>query len=145
MLSNRRNACIFKRHVVITTADSKDCILDKSMIGIEATKITKHGTIWLCNYTFSLHTLLNHYSLTKIVVDITPNVIEPSFGFDRIFYKVLEHSYYTREDEEQRAVFKFPPSISPYKVTVFPLSKTEDLCSIASSICECSFLPIAHN
>lgn len=33
------------------------------------------------------------------VVSYTPNVIEPSFGIDRIMYAILEHSYYEREDE----------------------------------------------
>lgn len=38
--------------------------------------------------------------------NFTPSVIEPSFGIGRIIYCVFEHSYYTREGDETRAVFK---------------------------------------
>ena len=36
---------------------------------------------------------------TQHTVSYTPNVIEPSFGIDRILYAIFEHSYYEREDE----------------------------------------------
>jgi glycyl-tRNA synthetase len=38
--------------------------------------------------------------------NFTPSVIEPSFGIGRIIYCVFEHSYYTREGDDTRAVFK---------------------------------------
>lgn len=38
--------------------------------------------------------------------NITPSVIEPSFGIGRIIYCLFEHSYYAREGDEQRTVFK---------------------------------------
>jgi len=52
---------------------------------------------------------------------ITPGVIEPSFGIGRIIYCLYEHSYYTRDGDEQRSVFKFTPVAAPVKATVFPL------------------------
>lgn len=48
-------------------------------------------------------------------------VIEPSFGIGRIIYCLYEHSYYTRDGDEQRSVFKFTPVAAPVKATVFPL------------------------
>ena len=38
------------------------------------------------------------------VEEYTPAVIEPSFGIGRILYGLLEHSYWVREDDEQRGV-----------------------------------------
>ncbi|KAI8898369.1 hypothetical protein BC833DRAFT_590108 [Globomyces pollinis-pini] len=60
------------------------------------------------------------------VIEYTPNVIEPSFGIGRILYSLLEHSYYVREGDEQRAVFKFPPLIAPTKALVVPLSNNSE-------------------
>ncbi len=39
----------------------------------------------------------------KKVTGITfyPHVIEPSFGLDRIFYTLLEHSFYVRPQDSQ--------------------------------------------
>lgn len=36
--------------------------------------------------------------------EYTPNVIEPAFGIGRIFYSLIEHVYWTREDSEERGV-----------------------------------------
>lgn len=38
------------------------------------------------------------------VEEITPSVVEPSFGIGRIMYAVLEHNFMTREADEQRNV-----------------------------------------
>ena len=60
------------------------------------------------------------------VIEYTPNVIEPSFGIGRILYCLLEHSYYVRQGDEQRAVFSFPACVSPTKVLVVPLSNNQE-------------------
>ncbi|KAI8913173.1 hypothetical protein BC831DRAFT_490331 [Entophlyctis helioformis] len=77
----------------------------------------------------------NEYTVTSDMIKIyrknikisvreyTPNVIEPSFGIGRILYALLEHSYYTREGDEQRAVFSFPAAVAPVKALVAPISK----------------------
>jgi glycyl-tRNA synthetase len=63
------------------------------------------------------------------VRSFTPGVIEPSFGIDRIFFAVLEHTYFARpkedstEDKQIRGVFSFSPSISPYKISLLPLDQ----------------------
>ncbi len=51
-----------------------------------------------------------------------PNVIEPSFGVDRILYAALEHSY--EEQEKENETFRFlrlPKTVVPVEVGVFPL------------------------
>ena len=60
------------------------------------------------------------------MLEYTPNVIEPSFGIGRILYALLEHSYYVREGDEQRAVFKFPAAVAPTKALVLPISNSAE-------------------
>jgi glycyl-tRNA synthetase len=67
--------------------------------------------------------------------EITPHVIEPSYGIDRMIYAVLEHSYYEElVDEEERKVLRLPPSIAPIPVAVFPLMNRDGLPEIAREI-----------
>ncbi|KAI8998198.1 hypothetical protein BC832DRAFT_532888 [Gaertneriomyces semiglobifer] len=80
------------------TGDGKDYELTKDLITIE-------------NRTFTTH-----------IREYIPSVIEPSFGIGRILYQLLEHSYYVREGDEQRAVLKFPPCVAPIKALVLPIS-----------------------
>lgn len=66
----------------------------------------------------------------------TPNVIEPAFGIGRIFYSILEHTYYVRpakaaaskDDEEngRRAVFALPAHLAPTKLSILPISNREE-------------------
>ncbi len=39
-----------------------------------------------------------------VVEEITPSVIEPSFGVGRIMYSIFEHNFRMREGDEQRTV-----------------------------------------
>ena len=64
-------------------------------------------------------------SLLFVVREFIPNVVEPSFGIGRILYCLLEHSFSTREDDEQRALLSFPVPIAPTKVLVLPISNNE--------------------
>jgi glycyl-tRNA synthetase len=56
----------------------------------------------------------------------TPNVIEPSFGIGRILYALCEHVYWSRDEDEARAVLSFPPTIAPIPVALYPLSSHPD-------------------
>lgn len=67
---------------------------------------------------------------------IVPHVIEPSFGVGRILYSVLEHSFYTREMDDQRTVFRFKPYLVGCKAIILPLQRNDELLSAASSILE---------
>ncbi|EDV19380.1 uncharacterized protein TRIADDRAFT_33686 [Trichoplax adhaerens] len=60
------------------------------------------------------------------VVDITPSVIEPSFGFGRILYSILEHNFRIREGDEQRSWLSLPPPVAPVKCSVLPLSAKKE-------------------
>jgi glycyl-tRNA synthetase len=79
--------------------------------------------------------------------NITPGVIEPSFGIGRIIYSVLEHAFWVREsvcglfdssanflqaeketddDKLERAVLSLKPIIAPYKCIVLPLISSDE-------------------
>ncbi|ADB62572.1 glycyl-tRNA synthetase [Haloterrigena turkmenica DSM 5511] len=66
---------------------------------------------------------------------ITPHVVEPSFGVDRLVYTVLHHAY--REDEvdgEERTYLDLEPEVAPTFVGVFPLQNDEELEAQANEI-----------
>ena len=56
-----------------------------------------------------------------------PNVIEPSFGIDRILYAVYYNSFWTRESDGNRTVFSFLQKLSPYSVAVLQLSNNKQI------------------
>jgi glycyl-tRNA synthetase len=62
-----------------------------------------------------------------------PYVVETSIGLDRMFLQVISAAYteesIAKEDgpEDTRVVMKFPPSIAPVKLAVFPLVKKDGL------------------
>ncbi|XP_014272814.1 glycine--tRNA ligase [Halyomorpha halys] len=72
---------------------------------------------------------------TVHVEEITPGVIEPAFGIGRILYSVLEHSFRSRENDQQRNYFSFPASIAPLKCCVFPLSGNAEFQPFVQVIC----------
>lgn len=57
------------------------------------------------------------------VEEYTPSVIEPSFGVGRILYALLWHSFRVREEDEQRTLFSFTPSMAPIKCFLLPLQE----------------------
>ncbi|AXR80091.1 glycine--tRNA ligase [Natrarchaeobaculum sulfurireducens] len=66
---------------------------------------------------------------------VTPHVIEPSFGVDRLVYTVLHHAY--REDEvdgEARTYLALEPEVAPTFVGVFPLQSDDELVAQATDI-----------
>ena len=59
---------------------------------------------------------------------ILPQVVEPSFGIDRILYSVLDHAYEEDEvDGEERKVLQLKPEVAPMEVAVFPLMDKDGL------------------
>ena len=53
-------------------------------------------------------------------------MIEPSFGIGRILYSLIEHSWWTREgDDENRTVLSFKPAVAPTKALIVPLSNQD--------------------
>ena len=86
--------------------------------------------------------------VTEAGEHVTPHVVEPSFGVDRIVYTVLAHSLRTDEagdavdeagesgagpsgeepaDGEERTVLSLPPEVAPTGVAVFPLMDRDGL------------------
>lgn len=55
-----------------------------------------------------------------------PNVIEPSFGMGRIFYALLEHAFWSREEDAQRGVLSLPPLVAPFKALIVPISSAKE-------------------
>ncbi|KAF9479174.1 glycyl-tRNA synthetase [Pholiota conissans] len=65
-------------------------------------------------------------TIKQSVREFTPNVIEPSFGMGRILYTLLEHSFWSREQDVERGVLSLPPVVAPTKVLIVPLSAREE-------------------
>uniref|UniRef100_A0A7S0QZS9 glycine--tRNA ligase n=1 Tax=Pyramimonas obovata TaxID=1411642 RepID=A0A7S0QZS9_9CHLO len=91
-----------------------------------AAELAAGGASKLGTEAGEVEVLAKHVTIKQVKQKIsgktfTPGVIEPSFGIGRIIYCLYEHSYYTREGDDQRSVFKFTPVTAPVKATVFPL------------------------
>uniref|UniRef100_A0AAV2LCF0 Glycine--tRNA ligase n=1 Tax=Knipowitschia caucasica TaxID=637954 RepID=A0AAV2LCF0_KNICA len=73
---------------------------------------------------------------TLHVEEVVPNVIEPSFGIGRIMYTIFEHTFHVREGDEQRTYFSFPPTVSPYKCSILPLSVNQEFIPYVKALSE---------
>jgi glycyl-tRNA synthetase len=90
--------------------------------------------------------LTQHSTFSGQILDYTdpitnekfiPHIIESSVGVGRTLLAVLTDAYHEEEVEgEVRVVMKFPPQLAPYKVAVLPLSKKENLSSVAQVIAQ---------
>jgi glycyl-tRNA synthetase len=68
---------------------------------------------------------------------ITPHVVEPSFGVDRLVYSVLIHAHESDTvDDEERAFLDLPAEMAPTTVAVVPLMAKDGLDERAQSIAE---------
>jgi len=65
---------------------------------------------------------IKKYKKKVHVEDVTPGVIEPSFGIGRIMYAIFEHTFRVREDDGKRGYLSLPPLIAPIKCSLLPLS-----------------------
>lgn len=66
-----------------------------------------------------------------------PHIIESSVGVGRTLLAVLSDAYTEEEvDGEVRVVLRLPYQLAPYKVAVLPLSKKENLSSVAQDIAQ---------
>ena len=68
------------------------------------------------------------------VEEVTPSVIEPSFGIGRVMYCLFEHNFAVREGDEQRTYFALPPLVAPTKCSVLPLSNNPDFSPIVREL-----------
>jgi glycyl-tRNA synthetase len=73
-------------------------------------------------------------TIRESVREFTPNVIEPSFGIGRIFYALLEHSFWSRPDDKDRGVLSLAPLVAPIKCLVVPISSNKELAPLVKSV-----------
>lgn len=73
-------------------------------------------------------------TIRETVREFTPNVIEPSFGIGRIFYSLLEHSFWTRAEDQDRGVLSLPPLVAPIKALIVPISSNEKLAPLVKQV-----------
>lgn len=75
------------------------------------------------DYDLNAHMALSKQdmSVNKDGRKFVPHVIEVAYGIDRPFYCTLESCYAEDTGEKERAYFKFPKGIAPYRAAVFPL------------------------
>lgn len=71
---------------------------------------------------------------TVHVEEVVPGVIEPSFGIGRILYALFEHSFRTREGDEQRTYLSLPPIVAPLKCSVLPLSGNAEFVPLVTKL-----------
>ncbi len=66
---------------------------------------------------------------------ITPYVIEPSVGVERLFMAVILDAYAEEEvNGETRVVLRLPNDLAPVKVAVLPLSKKPELAKLSREV-----------
>lgn len=106
-----------------------------------------HGIAYRTDFDLSRHEAGSgqdlHYTDPESGEKYIPHVIEPTFGIDRMLLVSLLEAYReeaaptSEEGEtEKRIVMKFPKHLAPYKVAVLPLSKKEELSSVAKAIAQ---------
>ena len=94
----------------VLTVDQKEFKISKDMISFKRSEKTVH------------------------VEEVTPGVVEPSFGIGRIMYSIWEHSFRIREGSDQRSYLSLPPIIAPIKCSVLPLSNNNEFKPLVKQI-----------
>mmetsp|Transcript_14514 Transcript_14514/g.21396 ORF Transcript_14514/g.21396 Transcript_14514/m.21396 type:complete len:720 (+) Transcript_14514:77-2236(+) len=100
-----------------------------------ATELESKGETVVDGFTITKD-MLTWTKATKKIHEIkfVPSVVEPSFGMGRILYSLLEHSFYQRESDEQRCVFKFNPRVAPNKAAILPISSHPAMNAVVDKI-----------
>ncbi len=104
-----------------------------------------HGIAYRTDFDMQRHQQMSGQDLTyqdpETNEKFLPHVIEPTFGIDRMLLVCLLEAY--REEAaptanegetETRIVMKFPKHLAPIKVAILPLSKKEELSSVAKDL-----------
>ena len=75
--------------------------------------------------------------VTEAGEQVTPHVVEPSFGVDRLVYTVLAHGRQRDVvDGEERTYLALPPAMAPTTVGVLPLMDRDGLGARARAVAE---------
>ncbi|KAG2123677.1 hypothetical protein BD769DRAFT_902427 [Suillus cothurnatus] len=127
----------FNKKVVGKTYGRDASILQKAVGEMDESQLTKlkgelaqgQATISAEGKVFTITSdllAIERKTFKQSIREFTPNVIEPSFGFGRILYTLLEHSFWCREQDIERGVLSLPPVVAPTKVLIVPLSAKEE-------------------
>jgi glycyl-tRNA synthetase len=104
-----------------------------------------HGIAYRTDFDLSRHETVSgqdlHYTDPETNEKFIPHVIEPTFGIDRMLLVLLLEAYHEESaptseagETEARVVMKFPKYLAPIQVAVLPLSKKEELSSVAKDL-----------
>lgn len=94
------------------------------------------GNAYRTDHDLSTHSKHSGKDLSVMTKDgrrVMPHCIEPSWGFDRLFYCIMEHAYVPKGEREW-AWLKLPRSIAPYTAIVCPLMNKDELAAKAQSV-----------
>lgn len=113
--------------------------LDEPILAQMASQLEKDGSTTVTFNDKSFELTREHVSITLKTVkqsirEYIPNVIEPSFGIGRIIYALLEHSFWSREQDVERGVLSLPPVVAPTKVLIVPLSSREEFVPLVRQV-----------
>lgn len=106
-----------------------------------------HGIAYRTDFDLSRHEKMSgedlHYTDPETGEKFIPHVIEPTFGIDRMLLVSLLEAYNEEEaptaekgETDTRVVMTFPKHLAPISVAVLPLSKKEELSSVAKAIAQ---------
>jgi glycyl-tRNA synthetase len=101
-----------------------------------------HGIAYRTDFDLKRHQEVSGQDLTYMDPETgekyLPHVIEPTFGIERMLLVILLEAYHEeaaptaeKGETETRVVMKFPRHLAPVQVAVLPLSKKEELSSVA--------------
>ncbi len=104
-----------------------------------------HGIAYRTDFDLSRHEKVSgqdlHYTDPETNEKFLPHVIEPTFGIDRMLLVSLLEAYTEEEaptakdgETEARVVMKFPKHLAPIQVAILPLSKKDELSSVAREL-----------
>jgi len=106
-----------------------------------------HGIAYRTDFDLSRHEKVSgqdlHYTDPETNEKFLPHVIEPTFGIDRMLLVSLLEAYQEEEaptgkegETETRVVMRFPKKLAPIQVAILPLSKKEELSSVARELAD---------
>ena len=113
-------------------ADKVVAILIKATVQDVVDAMQKKGRYMAGNYqVFPGQVEINRQKTIVRGRRFIPHVVEPSFGLDRLFYVALAYAYNIKDD---RVVLRFPRTIAPIQVGVYPLMSKDGLDTKAKEI-----------
>ncbi|WP_435126236.1 glycine--tRNA ligase [Halobaculum sp. D14] len=107
-------------------ADALESLAERDPDAFDADEVT----VTVDGETYAVDADVANFSVEEVTENgehVTPHVVEPSFGVDRILYTLVEHAY--REDTvdgEPRTYLSLESEVAPRDAAVFPLVTNDD-------------------